>query len=117
MSEEFNPDALGEILEIDVDTYIEVIDCYIEDTPGIFSELQAAVQADDANTLRERSHKIKGSSSTMGLSKVSELAMEIELISKAGSCDGCAALASEMEQALHAAYAWLNELKQKAGAS
>ena len=114
MSEEFNPEALGEILEIDVETYIEVIDCYTEDTPSILSELQEALSSNDASTLRERAHKLKGSSSTMGLSKVSELAMQIELIAKNGSCAGCDTLAAELETAVQNAYAWLAELKQKA---
>ena len=114
MNEAFNPDALGEILEIDVETYIEVIDCYTEDTPNIFSEIQAAIDAGDLDALRDRAHKLKGSSSTMGLSKVSELALQIELIAKDGSSAGCDTLAAELDTAIQDAYAWLAELKQKA---
>ena len=114
MSDDFNADALAEILEIDVETYIEVIDCYNEDTPGIMEELLAAVTANDATTLRERAHKLKGSSSTMGLTKVSNLALKIEMISKDGSCAGCDALGTELQTAVSAAYDWLTQLKQKA---
>ena len=112
MSEDFNPEALAEILDIDVETYIEVIDCYLEDTPEILADIKTSITDGDANTLRERAHKIKGSSSTMGLNKVAALALEAENKGKEGSTEGIDVAA--FEQAVQDAYGWLNELKQKA---
>ncbi|NRA37170.1 MAG: Hpt domain-containing protein [Planctomycetes bacterium] len=111
MSDDFDAGALSEIYEIDVETFEEVIECYLSDTPNILSELNEAVGQSDANTLRERAHKLKGSSSTMGLSLVSSIAFELESIGRGGSCDQADDKAKNLSTAVEAAYEWLGKLK------
>ncbi len=113
-SADFNEDALSEILEIDVDTYVEIIDCFIEDTPKILETLNNGIQSEDCTVLREQAHKLKGSSATMGLSKVSRLALNLETLGRETKTDGAAALFTELESAVTAAYTWLLALKAKA---
>lgn len=111
MSEDFDAGALSEIYEIDVETFEEVIEYYLSDTPNILNELSTALDASDATTLRERAHKLKGSSSTMGLSRVSALASELENIGRSGSCANANDAAENLQTAVDAAYTWLGELK------
>ena len=75
------------------------------------NELTAAVESTDAITLRDQAHKLKGSSSTMGLSLVSNIALELENIARAGKCENVDDKAKNLSTAVEAAYEWLAQIK------
>ena len=110
----YDPEPLNEIKAMDLETYLVVIDCYLEDAPEIYQDLQQALAASDAAQLREYAHKLKGSSSTIGLTAVAEQAKHIEMIAKSGSCVGCENHAQSLQSALQETINLLQSLKQQA---
>ena len=78
--------ALGE-----PQVYLELLRLFAEGGYGV--QLQAAIEAGDANTLRRTAHTIKGSAATIGASALSEAAAELEALIARASPGAAEALA------------------------
>jgi HPt (histidine-containing phosphotransfer) domain-containing protein len=73
--------ALDELMEMvggDPDFLTEMIDTFLEETPGLISDIQAAATAADAGALRRAAHTLKSNSLTFGAVRLGELSREIE---------------------------------------
>ena len=71
--------SLGEDAE---EMLAELIPMYLEDIPPLLSQLENAAADGQAGKLRKAAHIIKGSSASLGLKTVAELAQEIEYIGR-----------------------------------
>ena len=79
---------LHEVLEStgdDIGFVRELIETYLADTPAQLEAMAAAVEADDAPALVRPAHTLKSSSATVGASRLSALARELETAGRSGA--------------------------------
>lgn len=60
----------------------ELAPLFISDIPPLIDEAERMLAAHDANRLKEVAHTLKGSSSSMGLRRFSELCFELEMLAR-----------------------------------
>jgi HPt (histidine-containing phosphotransfer) domain-containing protein len=77
-------------LGIEIETFIELVDTWIQSTGEDITALYAAKESADANKTVEHSHKIKGSSSQLGFIEIAETAKDIENKARDGNIEGLA---------------------------
>jgi HPt (histidine-containing phosphotransfer) domain-containing protein len=82
----------------------ELAQMFIEQRPGLVSEIQGALEKKDATGLRRAAHTLKGSVSLFGAREATRLAAELERMGKEGSFE-------ESEAALRALEAELAEVE------
>ncbi len=111
MESDFDDRILTELYEVSETVYYTVINHYIADTPNIISELQEAIADVDNEKLREYAHKLRGSSSAVGLNEVSHLAFELEQMGRDGNVDKSSEAIPGLLTALEDAYKWLEGLR------
>jgi len=71
-------EILAQRLGLDVEEYKELIELFIETGGNDLKELEDALMNNDALTVVERSHSLKGASGNLGLTEIYEVAKEIE---------------------------------------
>jgi len=79
---------LHEVLEStgdDIGFVRELIETYLADTPAQLEAMAAAVELDDAPALVRPAHTLKSSSATVGASRLSALARELEMAGRSGA--------------------------------
>ncbi|MBD2215322.1 response regulator [Nostoc linckia FACHB-104] len=64
---------------------IEMIDCYLEDSPLLLQQIKIAVAQGDGKTLYRLAHSWKSSSDYLGATKLANLCRELEAIVSTGS--------------------------------
>ena len=97
MSETIDTNALDALLETvgDDKAFLdELIETFLEDAPGMLSDMEQAVQENDADKLRLVSHSLKTNSAQFGATSLFEICRDIEMQAKEGNL-----AASEVEQA------------------
>lgn len=82
--------SLNDLKEIMESEYETLIDTFLSDSEARIVDIQAAIDAQDAEALRKSAHSIKGSSSNVCATQLSELARQLEHAGKEGSLAGCA---------------------------
>jgi CheY-like chemotaxis protein len=76
-----------------------IVDLYLKNLPLTVAAVRAACDTGDSRALETAAHKLKGSSGTLGAKRVAELCARLETIGRAGTVDGAAVLAGELESA------------------
>lgn len=71
----------------DIEIAKEILECYIEDTPGIISQLEEAIEKKNLKKCREKSHEIKGSSASVGALEMQRIAANIQKESEDNSLE------------------------------
>nr|WP_321250692.1 Hpt domain-containing protein [uncultured Ruegeria sp.] len=66
-------DATGE------DFAVELVNTFLDEAPGMISELKAAAGAADADRYRRAAHSIKSNANTFGATALAETARKVEL--------------------------------------
>ncbi len=66
----------------DINFFIELLDIYIVEFPKIIASIQQSFTNKDAQKLQFNSHKLKGSSLTLGIDMVSEISHALETAAK-----------------------------------
>ncbi|HAA27758.1 MAG TPA: hybrid sensor histidine kinase/response regulator, partial [Cyanobacteria bacterium UBA8553] len=77
-------DMVGESADL---VLAEMIDCYLEDAPKLLGAIATAATQQDAKLLRQASHTLKSSSSTIGAITLSDLCNKLEVMSRIGNTD------------------------------
>ena len=88
LSESVGEDFLGEL-----------IDTFVEEAPGMFSDMQQALQAGDVERFRRAAHSLKTNANTFGAIQLAEKAKELEYLAREGSLE----IGNTLEE-LHNAY-------------
>jgi diguanylate cyclase (GGDEF)-like protein len=88
MNEPLDQGILGELRDSLGDTVGQVIEFYLEDTPGLLDELEKALQQEDGETLAQRAHNIKGSSRNVGAHRLANLCKAMEDCGRSGITEG-----------------------------
>ena len=113
--------TLRELLEStgdDVGFVRELIETYLADTPAQLEAMTAAVEVDDAAALVRPAHTLKSSSATVGASRLSSVARELEMAGRTGTLEPAVRssleTAHELSQATAAALAaWLEKASSR----
>jgi PAS domain S-box-containing protein len=70
--------------EADNDVLIELVNCYLNETPKLLKAIQGAIAKQDAIALRHASHTLKSSSATLGAIHLPKLCAELEKLADQG---------------------------------
>ncbi|NES08398.1 MAG: hypothetical protein F6K22_40030 [Okeania sp. SIO2F4] len=74
---------------------VEIIDCYLEDTPILLDEISQAIEQLQPELLRKSAHTMKSSSASIGATKLSELCKNLEFIGRGGTTEGANVILSQ----------------------
>ncbi len=111
-----NTEALEEILKMggeDGATFVvELIDCYLDDSPLLLQQIRDAIVQGDAKTLQRLVHSWKSSSASLGATVLSNLCRELEAIAASGITD-VSERVSQLEAEYHRVEAALQLERQK----
>jgi HPt (histidine-containing phosphotransfer) domain-containing protein len=78
---------IGEKIGLDEDEYIEMIELFVESGGEDLQKLEAAIKEADAEKAHEASHSIKGSSGSLMLDAIYEIAKSMDDILRIGKID------------------------------
>lgn len=81
-------DKLKQLRELLGDSYKELLEAYLDDSPKRLDQMQSAFRDVDFETLANAAHAMKGSSSNMGAQELSEVCAKIEKLARSNSTDG-----------------------------
>jgi histidine phosphotransfer protein HptB len=56
----------------------ELIDAFLDDAPGLISQMKSALPAGDAEMFRRATHSMKSNAATFGAMELADLARELE---------------------------------------
>lgn len=68
--------------ETDASFFVELLDVYIQELPKMIQHINLASQNNDSKTLYFYSHKLKGSSMTLGINAIAKVCEELEVLAK-----------------------------------
>ena len=104
--------ALNELRALDPDgscgLLAQIIAAYLQDTPNLIRQIEAALAANDIEALTRSAHSLKSTCMSLGVTRVSQIARDIEFAGKSNSIAGCSSLLA----ALTAEYAAAEPLLQ-----
>jgi len=75
---DFDPVQALAILDNDVQAFREIMDLFVKISAEQLEQLQAALQTNDRETLRQKAHSIKGAAANVGASGMSHTALNLE---------------------------------------
>ncbi len=90
----------------------ELVDTYLEDAPRLVQEMEAALEAKDAEAFRRAAHSLKSNSATFGAMRLSNLAKELEKLAKENKLEAAARLLPGVQPALDSVAEELKGLRQ-----
>ncbi len=102
-------DQLREILGDDPEGVGDIIDTFLDDTPNSIEALKAGLADGDASAVASAAHKIKGSSSTLGAMRLSELCKTFEEKANEGDLSAVDARIDELDEVWEATETALQE--------
>ena len=87
MSDDFDQSSMDSLKELMGDDVHNLVERYIVNSQKYILEIGQGIAGEDAERIRGSAHPLKSSSGMMGLTKVMELAAEIEHMAKSGLDD------------------------------
>ncbi len=103
--------------ELGSESTAELLARWIEDTPARIEELAMLAGGGDQQTLKRLAHSLKGSSALFGLTRVQELARELEQLAAMGVPQGQMSLVTELGGAFEQALPSLKKTWKELGGS
>lgn len=74
---------------------VEVINCYLEDSPKLLDAITQAITEGNAEVLRRSAHSLRSSSASLGATSLSQLSKELEYIGRGGNTEGADVIFSQ----------------------
>ena len=96
-----SPVEMDRLLDLgggDSESLRELVDLYVKQTTGQLAQLQAAVQANKAEEVRQVAHSCAGASATLGMKRLVPLLRELERQGKAGHLTNAVQLWAETDR-------------------
>lgn len=87
-----DPSVFNEMRELMADAMSEFIQTYINNTHGLISKIETGIAQQDAKAIYHAAHQIKGGSGSIGARQLVAIALEIEIIGRAGATEGVSVL-------------------------
>jgi HPt (histidine-containing phosphotransfer) domain-containing protein len=89
----------------------ELIDTFLDDAPKMTSEIQSALEANDAESFRRAAHSLKSNAATFGAVKLAELTKELEMLGKENRLGDTGTKLTLLDEAVKSASEELKGLK------
>jgi HPt (histidine-containing phosphotransfer) domain-containing protein len=96
----FDRDYALEITDGDTEFLKELADLFNADYPQKLAGISRAIEEKDFEVLDKTAHSLKGASGNLGLTRVYELAFEIEKMGKTKNIEGIDKIYQELEKEL-----------------
>jgi signal transduction histidine kinase/DNA-binding response OmpR family regulator len=87
----------------------KVLHAYLADTPVRMAQLRSAIEAGDAEGLRQAAHGLKSSSANVGAEALAAACKNLEAVGRAGTTDGAASLLAKADEEMGRVIAALEE--------
>jgi HPt (histidine-containing phosphotransfer) domain-containing protein len=91
---------LSERLDLDEDTYLEVLVLFLDQSESDLERMTNALRDDRAVEFTEAAHSIKGAAANMGLDALSDLAKEAEMKGRRNSLDGADQVVASLKRGI-----------------
>ncbi|MFQ5568613.1 MAG: two-component regulator propeller domain-containing protein [Rhodothermales bacterium] len=91
-------DTLRALFEGDEAEFVDMVNLYLEDTPHQLQALRKAVEAEDAPMLEQISHRLKGSSTNFGATRMVRLCEQLEAAGSSSTLHGASELLQQVEE-------------------
>jgi two-component system sensor histidine kinase/response regulator len=91
------------------DALVELMELFTRDSRALVSKIGDAVKGEDASTLAEAAHSLKGSAATFGAARVAELCAQLETLDPAADPDGASTRVERLQRALEQTQSALRE--------
>ena len=78
-------------LDGDRELFLELVDLFFQESGGLLSALDGAVQSQNSDELRVNAHTLKGASGNVGALVVQDISYALEQLGRSGTCEGAAA--------------------------
>jgi HPt (histidine-containing phosphotransfer) domain-containing protein len=88
----------------------ELIDTFLEESPGIMAQMNQALDDEDAAAFRRSAHSLKSNSASFGARPLERLARELEYMGRDGQLESAATKMPELEAAYEEAAGALKEM-------
>lgn len=75
----FNPERALEQIGHDLQLLAEIAELFFEDAPRMLADIEAAIELDDAEALRQAAHALKGAVANFAAETPREIAADLEL--------------------------------------
>ena len=75
----FDKEVLSDILDYDNDSYMQIINLFLEETPNRIRRLEQALFEKDTNLVLHEAHSINGSAGNIGALALQKAALQLEL--------------------------------------
>ncbi len=83
--------ALLDSLDGDVDFLKELVNAYLDSTPGLLAAMRQAAGVGDGAALQRAAHSLKTGSASMGAQVLAALCRQLEEMGRSGALDGAEA--------------------------
>ena len=102
-------DRLSELSRGDTEFLKELLQVFLEDALIYLEELENALAAGDCTTVARRAHQLKGSSATVAIYKMPEIAAQLERQAEDNQLLGASELLAELDEILECIQAFISE--------
>ena len=89
----------------------ELIDTFLDDSPKLIQELEAALKVNNVDSFRRAAHSLKSNAATFGASELFSLAKELEILGKENKFNETGDRLRALEEAYESVRKELSELK------
>lgn len=89
----------------------ELIDTFLEDSPKLIEEMEAALKSNNVDSFRRAAHSLKSNAATFGANELSALAKELEVLGKENKINETGDRLRALEEAYESVRRELNGLK------
>ena len=92
-----DPNVFAEMRELMDDALGEFIDTYLENSPKLIAQMEQGLADNDPEEIYRGAHQLKGGSGSIGALKLTNIAVHIEQLCKAGSIQGVDNLLAQLK--------------------
>ncbi|MFO7906844.1 MAG: Hpt domain-containing protein, partial [Pirellulaceae bacterium] len=92
----FDLDHALQSLDNDNDLLLGQMKFFLQDTPGLLTQLEEAIEADDARSVQLAAHRLKGTLARYAYQDAVATALELENKGKSGQLDGASQLLEQL---------------------
>ncbi|MBE9064719.1 Hpt domain-containing protein [cf. Phormidesmis sp. LEGE 11477] len=96
LSAEFDWQQLQQLAGGDAAFEAELLAMFLEDAKNSLQQLEAAIATQNARTIEDVAHSLRGASANVGASTIAEIALELENTARAGETHNARQLVQEI---------------------
>jgi histidine phosphotransfer protein HptB len=95
-----NSKAIAQSMGLEEDEFLEVLAIFVEVSASDLLNIEAGIKDDDAKSVSDGAHSIKGAALNLGLTDISEIAHAVEESARQGKIQGALEAAGAIREKL-----------------